>query len=211
MFRFLRILLGTCQAAPPGASKPKSPFGVWGCPTSSRVAWVHSAPPGISMSVDCRRNQLLGGHCGWMAPTWLTWLCLHWAPSAWPAPHPMFTCVSGGGVPAWPPPESLLCRSEEVLVPVPTLHAPHSCPQPVLETRSGHSSSIHDTFSIHPHPRIAVQFFLFIDSCAPSSPRPGIGNLFVWVRRGSSVFVLRWSMGVFQKMVILYDLSWNLF
>lgn len=67
-------------------------------------------------------------------------------------------------------------------------------------------------FSIHTHSVISV-IFLFTNPrhCPSPTPPPpafgGIGDLLASLL----LFVLRWSMDVFQKKVILYDLSWNLF
>lgn len=110
-FCFLRILLvGTCQAAPPGGLflEPLSQRArlCGGCPTSTRVVWVRCAPAWRLHECHCRRDQRRG-------PLQLDgaarsmWLCLHLASSVWPGPHP----------------ESPPCHSEEVLVTVPVLHA----------------------------------------------------------------------------------------
>lgn len=61
---------------------------------------------------------------------------------------------------------------------------------------------------------ITVQlFYSQIRAPLPLQPSPwGIGNLFVWILGGTSVHLSSGGLtDVFQKMVILYDLSWNLF
>nr|KAF6501172.1 hypothetical protein HJG59_008128 [Molossus molossus] len=190
-----------------GASKPKSLSVCGGVPP--RREWCGCAvyPPGICTSVIAGATDGWGATAAGRSHTAAVALCLHVASSVWPGPHLMFTCVSGSGVPAWPPP-----REPTVSLGGGASRSPRpACSlQPVPQTGSGHRGPAHRARSIRTHPGNHCTTFLFIDLCPPSSPRPGIGNLFVWLRGGSSVFVLRWSMGVFPKMVILYDLSWNL-
>lgn len=116
------------------------------------------------------------------------------------------------GSPPGPHAASLLCHSEEVLVRVSQPpHAPNSCPQPILGNWSQRPCSfVHAPFSIGTaSPHVHCTMFLFINLCPP---QPLTWDWYlIWLRGGFSVFVLRWSVGVFQEMVILYDFSWNLF
>lgn len=63
------------------------------------------AAPGVCMRVDCRGTIWGAGAAAGRRPqgSWLFTL----GARAWPAlPPPMFTCVSGSGVPAWRPPRA---------------------------------------------------------------------------------------------------------
>ena len=70
---------------------------------------------------------------------------------------------------------------------------------------------------LHPHPPLVVTvqfvFFFYSQVWVPlhSGLQLGIGNLFVWLLRGTSVGTSGGLMDVFQKMVILDDLPWNVF
>lgn len=118
--------------------------------------------------------------------------------------------VSGG--PSRPRPRACCVHAEEVLVLLPTTpRMPHGCPQPGPQHKPW--PSVHHT-SIHSPRRIAVRVFYSQVFSPPPPPAFALGsvNLFVWLLGGTSVRLSSGGlMDVFQKMVILYDLSWNLF
>lgn len=210
--------LGMCQASRvhhptgdvSGASKPKSPLAVvcvcvWLPPPPP---WGGRTPPGICVSVDCwRGSPRLGRRLRWVMGVSVFTRSWCGVECRGPVP-PMFTCVSGSGVPARPHPQaSVSTRRRCWAWRPPAPHAPHCCPQPVPWRQA---------VAVRPPPstprRDGCTIFLIHQSVPPP---PAFALVLVTYLSGFWEAPLRLSSGgltdVFQKMVILYDLSWNLF
>lgn len=82
---------------------------------------------------------------------------------------------------------------------------------PSLETGHWPGSFVHDPLLHRPAPPGSLYNF-FIRQFVFSPPALNLGLVtYLSGFAEAPLFVLRWSVGVFQKMVILYDFSWNLF
>lgn len=191
-----------------GASRPQSPLaGGVGLPQLDHPGvGVHPPCLAPALKLIARRDLLLGvGSLRWdQRPTdaglGFRGRCMS-----------VFTSSRRGAQCLGPVPLPDVHVCEELLV----LVAPPP-PTPMLRTAVPRKQAVHPPHlrpPPYPHVVITVQFFyLQIHAPLPFILHHGIGSLFVWLLGGTSVHLSSVGlMDIFQRMVIFYDLSWNLF